>query len=235
MKTRATLGGEITACGQVLYMVLELSSRTWKVLLRSANGRQRERSVAAGDLAALKRQMTEAKRKLGLAEDARVVSCYEAGRDGFWLHRALLADGVESLVVDSSSIEVPRRSRHKKTDRLDLYKLMALLVRYLGGERGRLPLICCPTPHPGVVLLEEFLKPMGLSQTALANALHVPPRRINEVVLGKRAVTADNDLRLARYFGLSEGFFLGLQTDYELMTRRRQIGDQLKAIRPRAA
>jgi addiction module HigA family antidote len=92
-----------------------------------------------------------------------------------------------------------------------------------------------PNPHPGEILLEEFLKPMGLSQTALANAVKVPPRRINEIVLGKRAITADTDLRLARYFGLSEGFFLGLQTDYELMARRRQIADQLNAIRPRAA
>jgi antitoxin HigA-1 len=90
-------------------------------------------------------------------------------------------------------------------------------------------------PHPGEILREEFLKPMRLSHTALANALHVPPRRTNEIVLGKRAITADTDLRLARYFGLSEGFFLGLQTDYELMTRRRQIAGQLKAIRPRAA
>jgi addiction module HigA family antidote len=92
-----------------------------------------------------------------------------------------------------------------------------------------------PNPHPGGILLEEFLKPMELSQTALANAIHVPPRRINEIVLGKRAITADTDLRLARYFGMSDGFFLGLQTDYELMARRRQIGEQLKAIRPRAA
>jgi antitoxin HigA-1 len=92
-----------------------------------------------------------------------------------------------------------------------------------------------PNPHPGEILLEEFLKPMALSQTALANAIHVPPRRINEIVLGKRAITADTDLRLARYFRLSEGFFLGLQTDYELMARRRKLGDQLKAIRPRAA
>jgi addiction module HigA family antidote len=83
--------------------------------------------------------------------------------------------------------------------------------------------------------MEEFLKPMALSQTALAKAVKVPPRRINEIVLGKRAITADADLRLARYFGMSEGFFLRLQADYELMARRREIGDQLKAIRPRAA
>jgi len=76
---------------------------------------------------------------------------------------------------------------------------------------------------------------MALSQTALARAIGVPPRRINEIVLGKRAITADTDLRLARYFRMSEGFFLGLQTDYELMQRRREIGHQLKAIRPRAA
>ena len=92
-----------------------------------------------------------------------------------------------------------------------------------------------PNPHPGEILLEEFLSPMRLSQTALARAIGVPPRRINEIVLGKRAITADTDLRLARYFRMSEGFFLGLQTDYELMQRRRQIGDKLKAIRPRAA
>jgi addiction module HigA family antidote len=64
-------------------------------------------------------------------------------------------------------------------------------------------------PHPGEILLEEFLKPMALSQNALARAVHVAPRRINEIVLGKRDITADTDLRLARYFGLSEGFFLG--------------------------
>jgi addiction module HigA family antidote len=92
-----------------------------------------------------------------------------------------------------------------------------------------------PNPHPGEILMEEFLKPMALSQTALAKAIKVPPRRINEIVLGKRAITADTDLRLARYFGMSEGFFLRLQTDYELMARRREIADQLKTIRPRAA
>ena len=90
-------------------------------------------------------------------------------------------------------------------------------------------------PHPGEILLEEFLKPMGLSQNALARAVHVPPRRINEIVLGKRSMSADTDLRLARYFAVSEGFFLGLQVDYDLMERRREIADDLKAIHPSAA
>ncbi|MCR4282002.1 MAG: HigA family addiction module antitoxin [Bauldia sp.] len=92
-----------------------------------------------------------------------------------------------------------------------------------------------PNPHPGEILLEEFLRPMNLSQNALARAIGVPPRRVNEIVLGKRTVTADTDLRLARYFGTSEGFFLGLQADFDLMERRRTIVKELKAIRPRAA
>ncbi|GGE47450.1 transcriptional regulator [Marinicauda pacifica] len=90
-------------------------------------------------------------------------------------------------------------------------------------------------PHPGEILLEEFLKPMALSQNAVARAVHVPPRRINEIVLGKRAITADTDLRLARYFAVSEGFFLGLQADYDLMERRREIEGDLSTIEPRAA
>lgn len=92
-----------------------------------------------------------------------------------------------------------------------------------------------PNPHPGEILLEEFLKPMDLSQNALARAVHVSPRRINEVVLRKRAISADTDLRLTRYFGLSEGFFLGLQMDFDLLEKRRQIEKELSTITPRAA
>ena len=90
-----------------------------------------------------------------------------------------------------------------------------------------------PNPTPGDVLLLDFIEPMGLSQNSLARAIGVPPRRINEIVLGKRAVTADTDLRLARYFGLSEGFWLGLQSDHDLMRQRRKIADELELIVPR--
>jgi len=92
-----------------------------------------------------------------------------------------------------------------------------------------------PNPHPGEILALEFMQPLGLSQNALARALHVPPRRINQLVHGKRAVSADTDLRLARYFGLSEGLFLGLQADFELMQRKREIATELETISPRAA
>ena len=92
-----------------------------------------------------------------------------------------------------------------------------------------------PNPHPGEILDLEFMRPIRLSQNALARAIHVPPRRINQLIHGKRAVSADTDLRLARYFGLSEGFFLGLQADYDLMQRKRQIARELESINPRAA
>ena len=84
--------------------------------------------------------------------------------------------------------------------------------------------------HPGEVLLEEFLLPLGLSQNALARAIDVPPRRINEIVQGKRAVTADTALRLARYFATSPNFWMGLQDDYELEEAQRELGADLDRI-----
>jgi addiction module HigA family antidote len=83
--------------------------------------------------------------------------------------------------------------------------------------------------------MEDFLRPLGMSQTALANAISVSPRRINEIVLGKRSITADTDLRLARYWGVSEGFWLRLQADHDLLERKRLLGPTLAKITPRAA
>ena len=88
-------------------------------------------------------------------------------------------------------------------------------------------------PHAGDVLAADFLEPLGMSQSALAKAIGVSPRRVNEIVLGKRAVTANTDLRLARYFGVSEGFFLGLQMQFELMQERRAMAGVIGGIVPR--
>ncbi len=90
-----------------------------------------------------------------------------------------------------------------------------------------------PNPTPGEVLLLDFIEPMSLTQNGLARAIGVPPRRINEIVPGKRSVTADTDLRLERYFGLSNGFWLGLQADHDLMRQRRKISAELERITPR--
>ena len=82
--------------------------------------------------------------------------------------------------------------------------------------------------HPGEVLFTEFLEPMELSQNKLANSISVPPRRINEIVLGKRSVTADTALRLSHYFGNSAEFWLGLQMDYDLDCVKLEKGEQIK-------
>ena len=90
--------------------------------------------------------------------------------------------------------------------------------------------------HPGEVLLEEFLKPMSLSQNRLALAIGVHARRVNEIVLGKRSVTADTALRLSRYFGMSAQFWLGLQADYDLDVASDRLGSRLEQeVRPRAS
>jgi len=102
-------------------------------------------------------------------------------------------------------------------------------------SKPRKAAVLLPLPTPGEILAEEFLKPYGLSQNALARAVRVPPRRINEIVLGQRAITADTDLRLTKYFGLSEGYFLGLQTDHDLRAKKREIAKDLSAIAVRQA
>ena len=85
--------------------------------------------------------------------------------------------------------------------------------------------------HPGEILLEEFLKPLGLSQYRLALDIHVPPRRINEIVHGKRSITSDTALRLSRYFGMSDHFWMNLQMRYDLETEKDALGDALLDVK----
>ena len=87
-------------------------------------------------------------------------------------------------------------------------------------KSSNIPTDHLPSPHPGEILQEEFLKPMNLSRDDLARAVHAPCIQVDEIVLGKRAISADLDRRFARYFGLSEGFFLGLQSDYDQLKHR---------------
>jgi transposase len=119
-----------------LFVAFELSQREWKLALTSGFGvRPWLRTIARGDWAALERVLMEARAGLQLPATAPVVSCYAADRDGFWIHRALTARGVANRVVDSSSLEVSRRAKRVKTDRLDALKLVAMLVRVWLGER----------------------------------------------------------------------------------------------------
>ena len=119
-----------------LFVAFELSEKTWKLGFTTGHGQKpRERTVTARHHEHVLNEIAQAKRRLGLPATAPVVSCYEAGREGFWLHRFLQAQGMTNHVVDSSSIEVNRRRRRAKSDGLDVRKLLSMLMRYAQGER----------------------------------------------------------------------------------------------------
>ena len=129
-----------------LLLAFELGERTWKLGFTTGLGqRPRVRQIPAGAVNRVLDEVRRAKVRLGVPADAPMVSCYEAGRDGFWLHRYLLAHAVTNYVVDSSSIEVPRRARRAKTDKLDLAALLRLLARYEAGDRGAWRVVRVPS------------------------------------------------------------------------------------------
>jgi len=119
----------------MLYMALELSASKWKVALADGQRAASQHTLEAGDVGGLLKLIEKAKKRCGLQGTLKVMSCYEAGRDGFWLHRWLLEQGIHNVVVDSSSIEVNRRARRAKSDGLDAVKLYEMLVRYVGGDK----------------------------------------------------------------------------------------------------
>ena len=135
---------ENTATQTNLYMGMDLGGRTWKLAF-SNGSRFRFRTVEAWNLDDLAGEVSAAKEKLAIAEGGQVVSCHEAGRDGFSVHRAVQRLGLRSFVVDSSSIEVDRRKRRAKTDRLDAKKLVRQLLRYLGGDTDSLRVVRVPS------------------------------------------------------------------------------------------
>lgn len=127
----------VSVANPVLYVAFELAKTQWKLAMTSGFGVTPVlQTVPAGDWAALDRALAVGRTRLHLPAAAVVRSCYEAGRDGFWIHRALVARGLTNRVVDSSSIEVQRRQRRMKTDRIDALKLVAMLVRVCLGEPG---------------------------------------------------------------------------------------------------
>jgi len=140
----ATRKQEHNAVEPMLYMALELSATTWKLTFGDG-AKHRQGSVPAGDMGKLREALAQVKQRFGLPAATRVVSCYEAGRDGFWLHRQLRNMGIDNDVVDSSSIEVNRRKRRAKTDRIDGEHLLTKLMRYHAGERGGWSVVRVPS------------------------------------------------------------------------------------------
>src|SRR2546421_3482388 len=136
MTTLATRHTQDTTTEGTLFVAFELSEKTWKLGFTTGHGQKpRERTVTARHQERVLEEIAHAKRRLGLPDTAPVVSCYEAGREGFWLHRFLQGHGITNHVVDSSSIEVNRRRRRAKSDGLDVRKLLSMLIRYHHGER----------------------------------------------------------------------------------------------------
>ena len=133
-KTKETLQRKDNTKEEVLHLAFELSNTKWK-LASSDRKKVRSKTIDARNLEQLQEEIGRTKQRFKLDDNVRIVICYEAGRDGFWLHRYLCSCGIENVVVDSSSIEVNRRKRRAKTDRIDAKKLLSMLLRYHGGER----------------------------------------------------------------------------------------------------
>jgi transposase len=158
----ATTRPEISVSEPTLYVAFELGKKDWTLAMTSGFGVDPWlRTVAGGDLRGVEAAVRQGRIRFGLPVQARVVSCYEAGRDGFWIHRALTQLGIRNRVVDSASIEVNRRARRAKTDRLDVLKLVQMLVRVCYGERKVWSEVRVPT------VAEEAARQVSRERTAL--------------------------------------------------------------------
>ena len=179
MDTTATCTGHSTT-GRRLYLALELSNTKWKLGFTVGMGQDpRQRTIDAGDTRALRQEIAQARQRFLLGLDSPVVSCYEAGRDGFWLHRYLIQEGIDNQVVDSSSIEVNRRARRAKTDRIDLGKLLAMLIRYHEGERSVWRTVRVPT------VAQEDRRQLHRELTTLKRSRTQHSNRIKGLLVGQ--------------------------------------------------
>jgi transposase len=169
---QGTLNRGKNASGPVLYVAFELSNSTWKLACSDGNN-LRHVTVPAGDLDQVQRALIAAKRQFGIDGKVHTVSCYEAGRDGFWLHRYLHSCGIDNVVVDSASLEVNRRLRRAKTDRVDAGKLLSMLVRYQGGEKQLWRVVRVPSREDEDARhLHRELEALKRERTRYRNRIH---------------------------------------------------------------
>lgn len=210
--------------GPALLFALEIGTKEWKVATTVGLGQApRIYTLRAGDFQALVEELLRAKKRFGLPADVRIVSCYEAGRCGFWPHRALHRIGIENLVVDSSSIEVNRRQRRAKTDRLDACKLVLMLARYLCGEDRVWSVVRVPEP-----MSEDFRQ----VQRQIVTLTRERARTINRVkgLLATQGATWAEDLSQVRCWDGNElPRWLGLRCALE-MERKTGLDRQLKRL-----
>jgi len=202
--------------GLILYMALELSNKKWKIGF--SNGQKmRQITIEAGDLEALSRQITLAKEKLNLDQACSVRSCYEAGRDGFWIHRHLTGQGIDNAVIDSASIEVNRRQRRAKTDSVDVQSLMRLLIRYWGGEKQVMSVVRVPSVEDEDRRRlhrerERLLKERGAHSARIKSLLIAHGIRLE---LNARFLSQLEGLKSASDYALGEDLKAELQREYQ--------------------
>jgi transposase len=227
--TRAALRHESISSESRLYMAMELSHREWKLAFGTGPRNPRVVTVPSRDLDRMAEEIDRAKEHLGLSGDAGVCSCFEAGRDGFWLHRHLIERGVHSLVVDSASIEVSRRKKQKKTDRLDARKLLTRLIRYHGGEDETWSVVRVPSvedederrPH------REFQR---LQKERTGHSNRINSLLVTQGVVLKVSRAFPEQLEQVRLFDGSE---LGTNLQHELLRqyeRWLQADEQIREI-----
>lgn len=173
MQTTAQPETQYSGEEPALYMALEVGEKKWKLGFSVGLGqRPRLRTIVGSDLAALEREIVRAKKRFGLAATVGVLSCYEAGREGFWIHRYLSSRGIENLVVDSSSVEVDRRARRAKSDGLDVRKLVEMRMRYAGGEKRVWRVVRVPSREDEDDRhLHRSLKHLKQARTAIGNRM----------------------------------------------------------------
>jgi transposase len=234
MNTETTLTNQYNRFEPYLFLAFELSQNLWKLgFTIGVAQRPRIRNISARDLLALQHEIQAAKKRFGLPANAPVLSCYEAGRDGFWIHRYLGENGIQNLVVDSASIEVSRRARRRKTDKLDVNKLLAMLIRFHSGEQKVWRVVRVPTKeaedsrqlHRELMILKSertrhtnrikgLLTSQGIS---ISVKLDLPDRL--------------ETLRLWDGSRLSEALVMRLQREYQRWVLVDQQIDQLTAHR----
>ena len=236
---------EKSPLAQALYVAFELGERKWKIACTTGAGQApRIRQLDARDLVRLDEEIRLAKLRFNVATGAPVYTCYEAGREGFWLHRALMARGLVNTLVDSSSIEVNRRARRAKSDKLDAVKLVTMLIRHQGGERRVWKVVRVPTPaeedrrqlHRELAVLKRDrsaviirVKSLLATQGVAGGTRAVLPGAIDTLRIwnGERLPK-----RLAERLKLECGRVASLDTQIRLIERRRK--DELRHGRDRA-
>jgi len=216
-----------TSVALMLYMALELSASKWKVAVAEGLRAPSQHTLNAGDVGGLLLLIDKATKRCGLQGRVRVKSCYEAGRDGFWLHRWLLEQGIDNVVVDSSSIEVNRRARRAKSDALDVAKLYEMLVRYVAGEKRVWRAVRVPSvQQEDERRLHRELERLKRERTAHANRI--------------RSLAVLHNVRLAQVGGrgwserleqLKGQLPVGLYAEIEREgVRQKLVGEQIAAL-----